>query len=45
MPHNLLRELQAEVEARRKSEDALRALTARQEVILSAIPDIIMEVD
>ena len=34
-----------EVEKRRLAEDALRATSARQEALLSALPDIIMEVD
>lgn len=34
-----------DITQRRRSEEALRALSARQEAMLSAIPDIIMEVD
>ena len=38
-------ELRKEIEARKQAEESLRALFSRQEAILSAVPDIIMEVD
>ena len=38
-------ELSKEVEMRVMAEDTLRALTSRQEAILTAVPEIIMEVD
>lgn len=38
-------ELNGEIERRRQTEEALRALSSRQETLLAAIPDIVMEVD
>jgi len=35
----------SDITERKRAEDAVRALSYRQEVILSAVPDIIMEVD
>jgi PAS domain S-box-containing protein len=35
----------ADITERKQAEEALRALSARQEAILSAVPDILMEVD
>jgi len=40
-----VKELEKEVAERKKAEEALRALSSRQEALLSAIPDIVMEVD
>ena len=40
-----VKELEKETVERKKAEEALRALSSRQEALLSAIPDIIMEVD
>ena len=37
--------LQREITARKQTEEALRRISSRQESLLSAIPDIIMEVD
>jgi len=38
-------ELNGEIERRRQTEEALRSLSSRQETLLAAIPDIVMEVD
>jgi len=38
-------QLELEIAERRRAEEALRALSGRQEAMLAAIPDIIMEVD
>ncbi len=42
---NLMEDLRKENETRRKSEEMLQILSSRQEAILSAVPEIIMEVN
>ena len=43
--HTSVENLQREITARKQAEEALRRISSRQESLLSAIPDIIMEVD
>ena len=43
--HTSVKNLEKEIMERRQAETALLSLSARQEALLSAIPDIIMEVD
>jgi len=43
--HTSVENLQKEITERRQAEEALLFLSARQEALLSAIPDIVMEVD